>query len=129
MSWKLIEHDGKSAQVYAQKLKGEIWIHLNGKTFIYEDETRPIKKKGTKSLHTGDLIAPMPGKITKILKKSNESVKRGEPIIVMEAMKMEYTLKADGDGQITAINCQLGEQVTLGKTLVHIQPQKNEVAI
>lgn len=127
MSWKLLEQDGKSFQVYAQKIKGEIWIHLNGKTFIYEDETRQIKKKGTKSLHAGDLIAPMPGKITKILKKGNEFVKRGEPVVVMEAMKMEYTLKADGDGQVTAINCQLGEQVTLGKTLVHIQPEKTEV--
>jgi biotin carboxyl carrier protein len=40
----------------------------------------------------------------------------------MEAMKMEYTLKADGDGTIDKISCSVGDQVILGKILVHISP-------
>jgi biotin carboxyl carrier protein len=122
---KFIEVDGKMTPVYAQKLRGEVWLHFNGRTFIYEDESQSqAKKKGAKAAHAGDLLAPMPGKVTKLLKNAGEDVKKGDVVIVMEAMKMEYTLKSDGDGKITAINCQVNEQVSLGKVLAHITPKQ-----
>lgn len=118
----LIESNGKTIKVYAQKIKGEVWIHMNGRTFIYHDEAQQqMKKKGKQSAHTGDLIAPMPGKVTKILKQEGEAVSQGEVVVVMEAMKMEYTLKSDGSGKIKTVNCKVGEQVSLGKILVHIE--------
>jgi len=118
----LIELNGKTVKVYAQKIKGETWLHMNGRTFIYQDEAQQqMKKKGKQSAHAGDLIAPMPGKVTKILKQSGDSVTKGEVVVVMEAMKMEYTLKSDGNGLIKTVNCKVGEQVSLGKILVHIE--------
>lgn len=123
-----IELNGQTIPVYAQKIKGEVWLHLNGKTFLYEDEQQ-LRKKTKKSAHAGDLIAPMPGKVTKILKNAGEEVKKGEAVIVMEAMKMEYTLKSDGDGRIQAIHCKANEQVTLGKVLVHIEPTQGQAKV
>ena len=68
----------------------------------------------------------MPGKVTKILKTSGDSVRRGDVILVMEAMKMEYTLKAESDSKISSIACAVGEQVTLGQTLVTFESTKAE---
>ena len=47
---------------------------------------------------------------------------RGQPLLVMEAMKMEYTMKSEGPGVITAVNVKAGDQVTAGKVLVQIKP-------
>jgi biotin carboxyl carrier protein len=106
----------------AQMLRGQLWVHFEGRTFIYES---PAQKKfgrsGAGKAKSGNLIAPMPGKITKLLKKSGDQVQSGEVVLVMEAMKMEYTLKADIGGKIQKINCQVGDQVALGKLLAQIQ--------
>lgn len=116
--------NGKAITVQAQKVKGQVWIHLNGRTFLHEDESK--KKFGSQANqtgHAGDILAPMPGKVTKILKQAGDQVTKGEAVIVMEAMKMEYTLKSDGEGRVEKISCKVGEQVSLGKVLAHIQPK------
>ena len=65
-----------------------------------------------------------PGKISKVLVVQEQVVKAGQVLIVMEAMKMEYTLKSEVDGQVASISAQVGEQVPLGKVLLHIQEKK-----
>jgi acetyl/propionyl-CoA carboxylase alpha subunit len=66
-------------------------------------------------------VSPMPGKITKIIVQAGQSVKEGDSIIVMEAMKMEYTLKSSINAKVKKINCQVNEQVTLGALLVELE--------
>ena len=101
-------------------VKGDLWVHFQGRTFIYETEKKIFGKAGKVKSGKGLILAPMPGKVTKVLKKTDEAVKSGDVLLVMEAMKMEYTLKADLDGAIAEINCQAGDQVALGKLLVRI---------
>ena len=115
--------DGKRMIGHSQWVSGQLWIHLNGKTFLYESPSTPKqKRRGQATDKAGDLAAPMPGKITKVLGKKGQEVFKGDPILVMEAMKMEYTLKAEGPGLIEAIECKVGDQVTLGKVLVRLKP-------
>jgi biotin carboxyl carrier protein len=64
--------------------------------------------------------APMPGKITRVAIKKGETVSTGQTLLVMEAMKMEYTLEADIAGVISELNAETGAQVNLGATLVKI---------
>lgn len=64
------------------------------------------------------LIAPMPGKIVQILVKSGDAVKRGNPIAVLEAMKMEHTLSAPGDARVEAVEVMQGDQVGEGAIVV-----------
>ncbi len=118
---------GETLTAEVQKIKGQMWVHLNGKTFIYE----PLEKNSAtsrKKIQTkaGDIIAPMPGKVTKLQKKSGDTVHVGDVVVVMEAMKMEYTLKAEKSGTIQDICCQVGEQVTLGKVLAKINSKEKE---
>ncbi len=66
----------------------------------------------------------MPGKVTKIQKNIGDAVSAGDVVIVMEAMKMEYTLKAHVNGKVEVMNCKAGDQVTLGKLLAQIKEEK-----
>lgn len=64
--------------------------------------------------------SPLPGVIIGILCKVGDVVKKGQKLVVLEAMKMENDIKADRDGTITAISVSQGESVQEGATLVMI---------
>lgn len=66
----------------------------------------------------GRLTAPMPGKVIAILVEEGATVSKGQPVIVLEAMKMEHTLKAPADGKVTHLRYQIGDQVSEGVELV-----------
>jgi 3-methylcrotonyl-CoA carboxylase alpha subunit len=68
----------------------------------------------------GGMSAPMPGKILKILKNVGDEVSIGDAILVMEAMKMEHTIKADKAGKIEKFFYKEGDQVSAKADLVKI---------
>lgn len=117
-----IRIDGVDHPVQAQLLRGTLWVHHQGKTFTVDTGAgRKSRKKGAGG-SSDQVAAPMPGKITKILVNAGQEITAGQAVLVMEAMKMEYTLKAEIAGQISDISCAVGEQVVLGKVLVKIKP-------
>lgn len=63
------------------------------------------------------LLAPMPGMIVKYEKKIGDTVKEGDTIVVLEAMKMENALPAPCDGTIKAIDFDSGDSITKGAVL------------
>ncbi|HEY7805431.1 MAG TPA: biotin/lipoyl-containing protein, partial [Orrella sp.] len=67
---------------------------------------------------TGGLNSPMPGKIIAVLEEEGATVKAGAPLLVLEAMKMEHTIAAPGDGVVTAFHYAVGDQVSEGDLLV-----------
>ena len=65
-----------------------------------------------------DLVAPMPGKILKVLKKSGEQISKSEGILVLEAMKMENVLKASADAVIADVKVSEGDAVEKNQILI-----------
>ena len=73
------------------------------------------------ALAGGDMVkAPMPGKLLSIAVKPGDSVTHGDPVAVMEAMKMEHTLTAPRDGVVEFVGVKPGEQVAEGAVLVEL---------
>jgi 3-methylcrotonyl-CoA carboxylase alpha subunit len=70
----------------------------------------------------GGLAAPMPGRIVAVLVKAGDSVERGAPLVVMEAMKMEHTVTAPMAGTVGLVECAEGEQVKEGVELLTLEP-------
>ena len=64
--------------------------------------------------------APLPGVVTKILVKESQGVKKGETVLVLEAMKMENNITAEADGTVTGICVSAGDSVMEGTTLITI---------
>lgn len=84
--------------------------------------TRSIwaNQKTVQAGHNEQLTAPMPSTVVAILKGIGDAVEQGEQLIVLEAMKMEHTLRAPRAGVIEALFCSVGTQVTEGAELVYI---------
>jgi len=82
----------------------------------------PLAAVGDASAHGGGVTAPMPGKVIAFHAQPGERVKRGQPLAVMEAMKMEHTLHAPGDGVVRALRFAPGEQVGEGEALIDFEP-------
>ncbi|MGZ3770909.1 MAG: acetyl-CoA carboxylase biotin carboxyl carrier protein subunit [Bdellovibrio sp.] len=119
--------NGVDHKVHAQIIKGTLWVHHDGKVFTMDATTgRKSRAKTGAGGSSDNIVAPMPGKITKILLSPGAEVTAGKAILVMEAMKMEYTLKAEIAGTIDTVNCTVGEQVALGKSLVRIKPEASK---
>ncbi|HYD56723.1 MAG TPA: acetyl/propionyl/methylcrotonyl-CoA carboxylase subunit alpha [Burkholderiales bacterium] len=69
----------------------------------------------------GSLVAPMPGKVIKLLVEPGAKVKKGDDLLILEAMKMEHTISAPADGVVKEIHFGAGEQVLEGAQLVTIE--------
>ena len=86
-------------------------------TFRFDHVERHPKPKSS-----GSAVAssPMPGKVLRILVAPQESVKIGDPLVVLEAMKMEQTIRSQTDGVVSAMLVRPGDVVSPGQTLVQI---------
>jgi 3-methylcrotonyl-CoA carboxylase alpha subunit len=69
----------------------------------------------------GSLAAPMPGRIIQVMARAGDSVKKGQALLILEAMKMEHTITAPADGVVKEIHFAAGEQVLEGAALVSLQ--------
>jgi 3-methylcrotonyl-CoA carboxylase alpha subunit len=82
----------------------------------------PLAHAGQVENEGGRLTAPMPGKIVAVLVGKGDSVTKGAPLLIMEAMKMEHTIAAPADGVIDELLYAVGDQVTEGAQLLAFTP-------
>ena len=79
-----------------------------------------VPKKAAAAAAGMKIAAPMPGTIVSVNVSDGQSVKKGDVLVVLEAMKMENEIKAPKDGTVTGISVSKGESVDTGATLVTI---------
>lgn len=84
------------------------------------DEIDPIAHAADGAGEGGQLTAPMPGKVIAFLARPGEAVTQGQPLAVMEAMKMEHTITAPRDGTVEALLYAVGDQVVEGEALLRL---------
>ncbi|MFM8574943.1 MAG: acetyl/propionyl/methylcrotonyl-CoA carboxylase subunit alpha [Limnohabitans sp.] len=81
----------------------------------------PLAHAGETAQEGGRLSAPMPGKVVSFAVKAGDAVKAGQPLAVMEAMKMEHTIAAPHDGTVAELLYAPGDQVSEGAELLRLQ--------
>ncbi len=133
------EIDGKKFEVEVNLLNSnDAQVKVNDKNFdikisnnLSEPKKLEPKKLEPKKLepkipdqsvqgNPGDLLALMPGKILKVLVSEGQKIKMGEPVIIMESMKMEQTIVSSSDGVINSINVNEGETIEVGSVMIVI---------
>ena len=77
---------------------------------------------------SGSLAAPMPGRIAAVLVRPGQQVAGGQPMVVLEAMKMEHTLHAADDGVVDAVLVAVGEQIQEGALLLRMRDATAQAA-
>jgi 3-methylcrotonyl-CoA carboxylase alpha subunit len=69
----------------------------------------------------GGLESPMPGLVTRVMVQVGESVKKGQPLVAVEAMKMEHVLRSPREGRVRTLRAAPGEMVSPGVALVELE--------
>jgi acetyl/propionyl-CoA carboxylase alpha subunit len=124
------EPASRSERTFVAADNGTRWVFLDGE--VYElavdpagppragGATNPGGRRRVTALH-GSLSAPMPATVRKINVEPGASVKKGDTLLVLEAMKMELPVRAPSDGIVTSVSCREGELVQPGVGLVALE--------
>lgn len=94
----------------------EVVVFEAGEAFVFRDH--PPAGEGGGAASDGAIRAPMPGKITQLSVSPGDRVTKGQPLLTLEAMKMEHALNAPFDGLVDQVAAELGAQVSDGSVLV-----------
>ncbi|QNI08397.1 biotin/lipoyl-binding protein [Mycobacterium kubicae] len=78
------------------------------------------------AVEQGSLVAPMPGNVVRLGADVGDTVTAGQPLIWLEAMKMEHTITAPDDGVLTQLNVKAGQQVEVGAVLARVEAPEGE---
>lgn len=135
----IILHKGEKVDVYAQLDAPSLSITINGRretvTVVQHPEGYQLLSRNHSLVFDrysedfecnedgGDeqIIAPMNGRVVSLVVDTNKSLKKGDPVIVVEAMKMEHTLLAPADGHIVEFYYQAGDLVEGNATLAQFE--------
>lgn len=99
-------------------------IKVNGKTYPVEVKDKfdlLLEKMGMNSQSSGkvnNIKAPMPGLIIDMKVKAGDNVKPGDPLLILEAMKMENIIKSPGEGTVKSVKAKKGDSVEKNQVLI-----------
>ena len=131
---QLMHHDGDhfdlklgtmSVMGTVKRAQDAFHVFYAGQHFVL-DYHDPMAHAGEVEAEGGRLTAPMPGKVVAVLVGKGQSAKKGEPLVIMEAMKMEHTIAAPYDGLVEEVLYAVGDQVADGAPLLAFTLTKAE---
>ncbi len=115
-----VEVDDSAEIVHVAGTPGHQWVHWRGRVFerpFAADE--PVVRKRTERYQS--LSAPMPATVLKIVAPAGTRVRKGDTLLILEAMKMELPVRAPADAVVRSMQCREGELVQPGITLVELE--------
>ena len=104
-------------------------ISIEGRTYEF-NHTPPqdarARQRGTRGSFEPEIRSPMPGKILAVKVVEGEVVEDGQTLVLLEAMKMENALTAEGNARVSTIHVADGDLVELGQVLVELEPIESQ---
>lgn len=118
----LLNIDGKIYDIIINSNSSYYSVSVNGKSFKIERKSaQRILKGKVEKLKKQDIRTSMPGRIVKVFVEEGSKVKEGQPILVLEAMKMQNEIKSPRSGIIITINPKAGDSVETGSLLFSVE--------
>ena len=115
----LVRLDGSTFKARAVRNGADWHVFCDG-----DDRKLSLRQElagGDEDTRTGSLAAPMPGKVIQVMVSAGARVTKGQPLLILEAMKMEHTITAPADGVVKEIQYAAGEQVQEGAELITLE--------
>jgi 3-methylcrotonyl-CoA carboxylase alpha subunit len=116
--------DGEATEVRWLDLGRELCVIRDG--HVVSAQWDDPAAAGAREAHAGGLVSPMPGHVLQVLIKPGERVRRGQPLMIIEAMKMEHTVVAPADGVVQAVHFASGDRVEEGVELLELGTESGE---
>lgn len=96
------------------------FVTLDGRDYVFEIAAARQAGAHDHGGGSSEVAMPMPGLVLSVAVKPGDAVTRGQPLVVVEAMKMEHTLRAPRDGVVARVAASPGEKADAGRVLVEI---------
>ncbi len=113
--------DGTASwSIVVDRAGGSRWITIEGMGTVRVERAVPGRRRGREAA-AGELAAPMPGRVVKVLVAVGDAVGKGQDLVVVEAMKMEIKVAAPHDGHVKAVHVAAGDPCAAGPALVEIE--------
>ncbi len=114
-------NDERRKRVFVVRDGDNVFAQVDGREYRLHVVSRVAEDSGEHVAAPGELEAPMPGRVTRVAVSVGEVVKRGQELIVVEAMKMENALIAPMDGVVKSLAVKVGDMVAPGPALVVVE--------
>jgi biotin carboxyl carrier protein len=113
--------DGKRITAYVSSDNAKRWVTINGQTLVLTKSSgAPTRGHGGHHA-TGELTAPMPGQVRAVNVSEGDAVKKGQTLLVLEAMKMEIRIHSPQDGVVKKLFVKQGQTVEREQTLIDLE--------
>ncbi|MBK3747266.1 acetyl-CoA carboxylase biotin carboxylase subunit [Stutzerimonas balearica] len=116
----VVEQDGLRRQHWAIRRGDNLYLEWDGELRCVQ-RVDPIAEAEASHAHHGGLTAPMNGSIVRVLVEAGQHVEAGAALVVLEAMKMEHSIRAPQAGVVKSLYCSEGELVSEGTALVELE--------
>ena len=113
------DSDGRKDRVRVARSGDRVYAQVGGRSYALSVVSRAVAAASDATAH-GGLEAPMPGRVTRIAVAVGDAVKRGQELIVVEAMKMENAITAPVDGVVKSLLARVGDMVSPGPALIEL---------
>ncbi|MBI6923716.1 acetyl/propionyl/methylcrotonyl-CoA carboxylase subunit alpha [Pseudomonas putida] len=118
--WLVREQSGLRTRHLAIRRGASLYLHWDGEFYTFE-AFDPVAEAAIDLAYQGGLTAPMNGSIVRVLVEVGQAVEAGAPLVVLEAMKMEHSIRAPKTTTVKALLCQEGDMVSEGAALVELE--------
>jgi 3-methylcrotonyl-CoA carboxylase alpha subunit len=111
--------DGRRYATFSTRVKDSIFVSVGPASFQFNPVEASAHRRA-RGLAATEIVAPMPGKVLKVLVHVGDLVEAGQPMVVLEAMKMETTLAAEGAAIVKQVLVEEGQTVDHGAVLIEL---------
>jgi acetyl/propionyl-CoA carboxylase alpha subunit len=116
--------DGLRLRITAMETSaGEWWAQLGEGESVVLHWISPLPEPDARAKSGDSLAAPMPGQVIALLVTEGQAVRAGDPLVILEAMKMEHTIRAPHDGVVAAIHARPGTKVAASALLLDVRQE------
>jgi 3-methylcrotonyl-CoA carboxylase alpha subunit len=121
-TWRLalLDPAGAAHQVEAVAVDGDVWTAIDGVVRVVAGPPAAGPRRRGRAAAGHGLEAPMPATVTRVVASVGQRVAAGDVLVLLEAMKMEFAIRAPHDGTVARIACEAGKIVQPGIPLVEL---------
>jgi biotin carboxyl carrier protein len=117
--YRVTAPDGHVTLVAVAGSAPTVWAGAGGRAFDLDVDGSPRVRVSARAAGS-DMTPPMPATVVKVVVEPGTRVEAGAPVVILEAMKMELTIRASHAGTVRAVRCAVGDLVRPGTVLVEI---------
>jgi acetyl-CoA/propionyl-CoA carboxylase biotin carboxyl carrier protein len=119
----VVGYDGRTTRFAFAADGPATWLARDGAAWVVSDAPPAALRGGRAGSADGVVRSPMPGTVLAVHVAAGQAVTAGQPVLVVEAMKMEHTVTAPATGTVAELTAKPGQQVRMDETLAVIQPE------